>query len=200
MGRARCSQPRCALRVCCYGWCLKPPTILNLHLFLRKVSTGNNFFALGAGEGERQGRASEQLCCGGLLSLVSSCIGQDPTKVAECAVADTDGDGDVDNVDLDFVLDSFGETGFPTEGDACLNSDLRATVIIGSCNSDVPNIDIASGCTLAVLVHEVLASSGDDDALADFLEDLEGQNVLTEDEAEAIEDCADDTDDDDDDD
>ena len=36
------------------------------------------------------------------VSLVSSCFGQTP--VADCAVADTDGDGDVDMDDLNYVV------------------------------------------------------------------------------------------------
>ncbi len=49
------------------------------------------------------------------VSLVGSCIGQDPLTNPRCEVADTDGDGDVDMDDLTFVIAGFGQTGFPTD-------------------------------------------------------------------------------------
>ncbi len=51
------------------------------------------------------------------LSLVGSCFGQDPATFPQCQVADTDGDGDVDFDDLNFVLASFGQSGFPVGGE-----------------------------------------------------------------------------------
>lgn len=47
------------------------------------------------------------------VSMVGSCFGQDPSN-PPCDVADTDGDGDVDFDDINFVVASFGQTGFPT--------------------------------------------------------------------------------------
>jgi hypothetical protein len=46
------------------------------------------------------------------ISQVGSCFGQDPTSVAQCAVADTNCDGSVDMIDINFVLGSFGQSGF----------------------------------------------------------------------------------------
>ena len=50
------------------------------------------------------------------VAIVARCKGNNPHKKANCqfALADTDGDGDVDNDDLQFVVDHLGETGFPT--------------------------------------------------------------------------------------
>ena len=48
------------------------------------------------------------------LGMVSTCLGQPPA--GSCAIADTDGDGDVDMDDLNYVLASFGQTGFPVGG------------------------------------------------------------------------------------
>ena len=47
------------------------------------------------------------------ISLVGSCIGQDLATNPRCQAADTDGDGDVDFDDLNFVVASFGQSGFP---------------------------------------------------------------------------------------
>ena len=47
------------------------------------------------------------------VSMVASCVGQDIGALPECEVADTDGDGDIDTDDLDFVTAAFGQAGFP---------------------------------------------------------------------------------------
>ncbi|GJL65050.1 MAG: hypothetical protein NPIRA05_00210 [Nitrospirales bacterium] len=46
------------------------------------------------------------------VSLVSSCLGQDPSAVAQCQIADTNCDGVVDATDLNFVTSGFGQSGF----------------------------------------------------------------------------------------
>ncbi|MCG8356303.1 MAG: DUF6531 domain-containing protein [Kiloniellales bacterium] len=46
------------------------------------------------------------------VSMVGSCMGQDPNAVQQCTIADTDGDGDVDMDDINFVVAAFGQT-FP---------------------------------------------------------------------------------------
>ena len=72
--------------------------------------------------------------------------------------------------------------------DACQNSDLSATVMINGCDSGVANPLDADGCTISDLVNGALAL-GEEEALEDLLEDLEGQDILTDTEAQAIEDC-----------
>jgi hypothetical protein len=47
------------------------------------------------------------------ISLVASCLGQDPQANLQCTAADVDGDGDVDQYDFDYVVAFFGVTGFP---------------------------------------------------------------------------------------
>jgi len=47
------------------------------------------------------------------VSLVSSCLGEAPASNLQCRAADLDGDGDIDQVDLEAVAARFGETGFP---------------------------------------------------------------------------------------
>ncbi len=50
------------------------------------------------------------------VAIVARCKGNNPQNKPNCqfAIADTDGDGDVDNDDLQYVVDHLGETGFPT--------------------------------------------------------------------------------------
>ena len=50
------------------------------------------------------------------VSIVARCLGNNPHNKPNCEfnLADTDGDGDVDHTDLQFVVDHLGETGFPT--------------------------------------------------------------------------------------
>ena len=50
------------------------------------------------------------------VAIVARCKGKNPQNKPNCqfAIADTDGDGDVDNDDLQYVVDHLGETGFPT--------------------------------------------------------------------------------------
>ena len=76
-------------------------------------------------------------------------------------------------------------------------SDLSATVVIFGCDSGVENVLLDDGCTVSDLVSAALALGGED-ALEDLLDDLVGQGLLSEDEAEDIEDCVDDEDDDED--
>ena len=44
------------------------------------------------------------------VSQVGSCIGQDPSAIAQCQVADTDCSGTIDMTDINFIIGSFGQT------------------------------------------------------------------------------------------
>ncbi len=70
------------------------------------------------------------------------------------------------------------------------------TVVINGCDSGVANDVLPSGSSIAELVT-VAFNSGGEDGVEDLLEDLEDDGFLSEREAEAIEDCAEDDDDDD---
>ncbi len=91
--------------------------------------------------------------------------------------------------------------GVPNDDDLCPASDLDVSVIIEGCDTSVENLLFVDGCSLADLVDEALATGGEE-ALEDLLEFLEGESILIDDddEAEAIEECAEDADEDDDDD
>ncbi len=87
------------------------------------------------------------------------------------------------------------DDGVPNDVDPHPQSDLSPTVLVNGCDSGVDNFVLPSGSSIADLVTDAV-NSGDEDALEDLLEDLEDDGTLSEDEAEAIEDCAEDDDDD----
>ena len=62
-------------------------------------------------------------------------------------------------------------------------------MVVNGCDSGVTNYLLAGGSTIADLVADAVAEGGED-AVEDLVEDLEDNGTLTEDEAEAIEDCA----------
>ena len=94
-----------------------------------------------------------------------------------------------------FSQDSDGD-GIPDDEDACFDSDLSETVVIGGCDSGVFNTLLPTGCTISDLVTEAFVTGGEE-ALEDKLEAYEDQGILTEDQAEDIEDCAEDLENDD---
>ena len=112
---------------------------------------------------------------------------------------DSDGDGANDGVDafpLDptETLDSDGD-GVGDNADANPNSDLSLTVLLNGCDSGVTNFVLSTGSSIADLVADAF-NAGGEDAVEDLVEALEDGGTLTEDQAEAIEECADDDDDD----
>ena len=66
----------------------------------------------------------------------------------------------------------------------------------GLADTAAPNILFDDGCTISDLVSDALAMGGED-AVEDLLEDLTDQGILSEDEAEAIEECAEEEEEDD---
>ena len=69
------------------------------------------------------------------------------------------------------------------------------TVVVNGCDSGVANDVLPGGASIAELVTDAF-NSGGEDAVEDLVEDLEDDVFLSEREAEAIEDCAEDEDDD----
>ena len=125
----------------------------------------------------------------------SVCAGIDNCPVdANAGQEDYDGDniGDVcdPDDDNDGVLD---------DSDPHPQSDLSPAVMINNCDSMVSNIVLPSGSSIADLVTDAF-NAGGEDAVEDLLEQLEDDGILSEDDAEAIEECAEGDDDDDDDD
>ncbi len=95
------------------------------------------------------------------------------------------------------ILDA-DDDGVPDASDPHPQSDLGPTVVVNDCDSGVANVVLPSGSSIADLVTDAF-NAGGEDAVEDLVEDLEDDGILSEDEAEAIEDCAEDDDEDDDD-
>ena len=53
-------------------------------------------------------------------SIVGSCFGLDLASNPQCLCADTDGNGVIDMVDVNFVTSAFGQSGFPIGPNACV--------------------------------------------------------------------------------
>ena len=69
------------------------------------------------------------------VAIVARCLGNNPQNKPNCQfdIADTDGDGDVDHDDLQFVVDHLGETGFPIGNNVAPLADAGPdqTVLVG---------------------------------------------------------------------
>lgn len=92
------------------------------------------------------------------------------------ACNDQDGDGTLDAVD------------------SCPNSDLRPTVVIGGCDSGVPNTLFPGGCTIADMVAQCAAGAKNHGAfvscVAALSNALNAQGVITGKQKGAIQKCA----------
>ena len=111
------------------------------------------------------------------VTLDTNRIRVDQLRVITQAPSDADGDGVSDADDP-----------FP-------NSDLGPTVVVNGCDSGVTNGPPSNGATIADLVNEAF-NAGGEDAVEDLLEGLEDDGTLSDDEAEAIEECAEEDDED----
>ncbi|MCG8556942.1 MAG: hypothetical protein MJD61_16905 [Proteobacteria bacterium] len=123
--------------------------------------------------------SSPAIDAAGLCGMATDQIGT--PRIGPCDIgsyeypADVDGDGIIDAMD------------------ACWYSDMSFTVVVGDCDSLAPNQLLRhgphTGCTVADLVAKALAS-GRDDAVETLLEHLSEQlGLLSDGQAEAIEDC-----------
>jgi hypothetical protein len=78
--------------------------------------------------------------------------------------------------------------------DECPNSDLSATVVIDSCNSEVPNVLLPSGCTISDLIGacaEDARNHGQFVSCASLLtNDLKKARIITDQQKGAIQSCA----------
>jgi PA domain len=89
------------------------------------------------------------------------------------------------DADLDLVAD---------ENDCEPHSDLRPTVVVGTCNSGVANILFTNGCTISDLIGHVAASAGNHggfvSGVAHLSNDLKQQGFITGAQKGAIQSCA----------
>ncbi|HEX4966407.1 MAG TPA: PA domain-containing protein [Thermoanaerobaculia bacterium] len=84
--------------------------------------------------------------------------------------------------------------GVPDGRDFCLGSSRDATVILGTCNSGVPNTTFASGCRISDAVSDCQASPGNHgsfkDCIQDLTKDLKSNGVISGKQKDAIDRCA----------
>jgi hypothetical protein len=84
--------------------------------------------------------------------------------------------------------------GVPDGRDECLGSDIAATVVIGTCDSKVPNTVFTNGCTIADLVAKCAdgaTNHGDyQSCAAQTTQALLGQGFLKPGQQGAIRSCA----------
>jgi len=86
------------------------------------------------------------------------------------------------------------DDGIPDDDDACLDSDLSATVVIDGCDSEVENTFFDNGCTIADLVMKCAETSGNhgkfNKCVARFTKKLKKRKIITGQEKGAIQSCA----------
>jgi hypothetical protein len=89
------------------------------------------------------------------------------------------------DADLDGVAD---------DSDDCPDSDLSATVVVGTCDSGVPNTVLPSGCSISDLVSQCAAGAGNHghfvSCVAHTLNDLKKAGVISGAQKGAIQSCA----------
>lgn len=92
------------------------------------------------------------------------------------APCDSDGDGIIDDLD------------------ACPHSDLSPTVVIGGCDSGVPNTLFANGCTIADLIAQCAANASNHgkfvSCVAELTNMLKADGAITGKQKGAIQSCA----------
>ncbi len=84
--------------------------------------------------------------------------------------------------------------GVPDDTDCEPNSDLSPTVVIGGCDSGVPNTFFANGCTISDLIHHAAAGArnhgGFVSEVAHITNDLKKAGVISGAQKGAIQSCA----------
>jgi hypothetical protein len=92
------------------------------------------------------------------------------------APCDSDGDGIIDDLD------------------ACPHSDLSATVVIGGCDSGVPNTLFANGCTISDLIAHCAVGAANHgqfvSCVADLTNSLKSSGAITNKQKGALQSCA----------
>jgi len=78
----------------------------------------------------------------------------------------------------------------PDEDDSCPNSNLAPTVVIGSCNSGVPNTILDTGCTITDLIAQCPAGGSFVSCVSGVTNSLKSQGVITGAQKNAIMNCA----------
>jgi hypothetical protein len=80
--------------------------------------------------------------------------------------------------------------GVPDDADQCPGSNLAATVVIGSCNSGVPNTVLDTGCSISDLISQCPAGGSFLSCVSGVTNDLKTQGIITGSQKNAIMTCA----------
>ena len=80
--------------------------------------------------------------------------------------------------------------GVPDADDQCLGSNLAPTVVIGSCDSGVPNTILTTGCTISDLIAQCPAGGQFASCVSQVTNDLKAQGIITGAQKNAIMNCA----------
>ncbi len=84
--------------------------------------------------------------------------------------------------------------GVPDDADCSPNSDLRPTVVVGTCDSGVPNTFFTNGCTIADLIAKCAAGAGNHgrftSCVAHLTNDLKSAGIISGGQKGAIQSCA----------
>jgi hypothetical protein len=95
--------------------------------------------------------------------------------------------------DIGWFADSDFDS-IPNDEDQCAQSNPAPTVVIGDCDSGVPNTILATGCSISDLIAQCAASAATDDAfvrcVTHLTNDLKSQGVITGAQKDAIVSCA----------
>ena len=112
-----------------------------------------------------------------------------------------DGDGaerNADGLNMAFIaefeaIDSDND-GIPDNEDDCSQSDLRATVVIGGCDTGVLNTVFATGCTISDLIEQCVQGAINHgqfvNCVAKLTNDLKKAGTITSKQKNAIQSCA----------
>lgn len=151
---------------------------------------GDPVDAVGCSDAQVDGDGDGVCDPGAISNGPSMCIGTDNCPAdANANQDDNDGDGIGDVCDPDDDND-----GIPDELDQCADSNQDPTVVIGGCDSGVPNTLLGTGCGLSDLIADLAAaatnSGGFTSAVAHLMNDLKAAGIITGQQKGAIQSCA----------
>ena len=93
-----------------------------------------------------------------------------------------------------FTMSDFDADGYADDADSCAHGDARASVVIGDCDTGVPNTIFTGGCTIADQLNAIKAGSKNHgqyaSGVAHYTQDLTKDGVITGEQKGAIESCA----------
>ncbi len=110
---------------------------------------------------------------------------------------------DLDHVanDVDLTLEEMIDIGWFSDGDGvpdgrdqCIGSSTSATVVVGGCDSGVPNTTFATGCRITDMIDDCAAGAGNHggfvSCVSHLTNDLKKDGVITNAQKGAIQSCA----------